>query len=737
MKKAIVFCGTKGSGKTFYVKSNWSQYTYIECDDPMANFTTYSLLELTIAKATGLEVDSDVKEQIKSFSTLVQTSDGIIIDNAELINENTLKIVVNTAIHFNKNIICVFDLQYDELHLQKTFITMLNWDLIDINNVKKDFYVSDECLCEFISHNYSYISSNEYSKIIKISNRNFNNIKLLMWLNKIKNEESSYITKDIEFDYISYFVNKGINKLTEESSDILKKASVIGEIFSEKILSDENGFHIVGAENLLNDLEKMKIFIKKYIYKEFSYNFISYDIYRCIFSLLSSEQKNECLSTLKKYYIKTFYAIEESSHIDLLIKLKHACINLGDNSMVYSINHILLNKYTEINDTNKILEIICELIETVKVQNDNCFLNYLQMRKLTLLMDIGNFKEALNLIDDMRVSKRYNGSTLYLEYYYVQCQYNCGYVDDAYEGAKQLVETLQRTSFNGNKNMVIYPLAYSIMSSIQNHLGKDDLGIHYYRLALNYSYNNINDKTFYYDILKKCNMFFDNIISYEYMKQCIDYFEKQQENFKAAKVYLNLATEKLFNTNNEDEKLLRWFMTAKNTFESMSNENLAYIKNNLAIYYVMSLNDYEKAINELETSLFIGISDFTLMTIYLNLSMCCYHINKDEKFQEYYAKFINYEEKIGGRKNKTLYESMYRVIAKLIFDDINIIEKSIICEELLKNNKLPDFFVPIINDINNRFNINNVIDYNYNSDKRFYKYINDNNIFLAELRFWD
>ena len=168
------------------------------------------------------------------------------------------------------------------------------------------------------------------------------------------------------------------------------------------------------------------------------------------------------------------------------------------------------------------------------------------------------------------------------------------------------------------------------------------------------------------------------------------------------------------------------------------DENLAYVKNNLALYYIISKNDFNKAIQELERALLVDLSEFTYMTIYLNLVMCYFIVEgrNGEKFKHAYQKFIKYEELVGSRANASRYESTYRTICDLIVLDNSKESIENTCNKYLSLLDDKDFFYPIFEDIKNR--TCGILDRTtYQNNCAFYKAINDKGIFLAEFRFWE
>ncbi len=738
--KSYIICGETGIGKSSYAIQKWKNYLLIDCDNPISKIKTYALIETTVSKITHKHYSDDYKyELLQDFFAIVNDKEGIIIDNAEKINEEVLKLFINIVKESNKNLIFIFDISYKDLSKSHIFLKLLDWNIIDYNSVNGNFKVSQDIIKKYIFSSYPFISEDEADIILEITGYNFNNIKKLMWINKTMDPYCKKLLSDAKIEYFQEWIECEFGKLSDELIDVLKKSSIIGEIFYKCILEDECGFNILGATDYLEDLEKKEIFISNHKdWQNDTYKFITHDIYNTVLRSIPSHKKNEWMNILKMYYEKMYIENHYNNPgINILNKIKEISVRLNDHALVFRLNHVLLYEYLKIEDYHKSIKILDELIEYT--HNSINFKHYLMSIKLQLQLDRGDFKKSLDIINQYINDSSYKGSQNYLKYYYTKCLYNCGDTDNAYKEIVLLIENLKHTSAAGTENQEIYPMAYSLMASIQNHLGLGDKGEHYYTLALNYAYNKIDNKDIYYDILRKCEMYHDITSSYDELKECLNYFDHEDKQMQAARVCFNLATEMMFNGDGTETLLYAYFNRAKEVFKVIPDMNLAYAKNNLAIFYILNFNNIQAAKEELETSLFIGLDNFSYMTIYLNLSMCYFLLEGTEStnFKNTYKKFLEYESIIESRDNQTRYEIMYRKIAALIFNCDNTSKKIIReCDILLDSKHTPSFFIPIITDIRNRHSSQKLKN-TYVENHKFYQTINQKKIFLAEFRFWD
>lgn len=735
MNSAKIICGVKGVGKSEYSIKKWPTYFVVECDIPIL-WNSYSVLSEAIRKQYNKFYESNEK-MVLDFYDILNKKNGIIIDNAELINNDALKLIVNIAKQKSKEIIFIFDIPYKKLHNSNVFMLLLEWNLIDINNQVCDFCVDLKTIRQFFFNNFPYIAISEFEKVIKIAGKNFNEIKKLMWINKAYNNSNSHITEEAISIYLEKWLGEELIKISPILSDVLKKSSIIGEIFEKQPLEHKSGFNILGVSNHLDELEKQEIFISKHTSKKDSFKFINYDVYSAVLSSISSTQKIEWHNTLKEYYTKIF-SLSQSTlvKIDALVLAKRSASTINDSQAIFEINQVLLFEYLNINDLLNVIRIIDEIVVDEIVVEDKPYIDYLISLKIQILIDFGDYKKALDIIKNHVQNNYYTGSWDYLNFYYIKCLFCCGDTDLAYYEINKLINKIKITSKSGNINQKIYPLTYSMMATIQNHLNLEDGGLRYYKLALNYAKNSLDDDL-YYDTLSKSDMFCSSELACKNLLECINHYKKFHDMLKLGKIYVNLATEMLFEGCESTCDIENYLVSAESVF-LIPDENFAYVKNNLALFYIISENNFINAILELEHALLVDLSEFTYMTIYLNLVMCYFVVEgrNSKKFKHAYQEFIKYEELVESRVNASRYESMYRTICDLIVLDNSKESIENICNKYLSLLDNGDFFYPIFEDIKNR--ACGIFDRTaYRNNSNFYKAINDKGIFLAEFRFWE
>ena len=735
MNRYEVVCGNPGAGKSTFIKTEYSNYILIDCDIPFSE-RTYAIIE-TALSLHNKNRNINHQEVLSDFFTLLSLQDGIIIDNTEKIDIDTLKTIVNDSKLLEIPIVFIFDIPYRFLHTYEPFIKLLEWNIIDTKNQLVDFCVELRVIQQFIQNECPFFNDAERKKLLHITGYNFYEIKKLVWINKICNSDAKELSSQAIFDYQQNRIENQLSRLEPVLSDVLKKSSVIGQVFEKYPLESIHGFHILGLSHYLHELELFGNFISKLFDRRDYYQFISTELHAAIFSSIRSSQKSEWQELLKNYYIYLYnHSSLDSIKTESLSKAKHMALELTDQATVDRLNRVLLYQYMNEHDPQRAIRIIDELSDN---KNENkTYQDYLTLTKLNLLLSIGDYRQSLFITRKYVMSKDYTGSLDYLIYHHVRCLYNCGDIDNALLYINILIKRIKYTSKSGTLEQRIYPLAYSMMASIQNHLGLEDNGKRYYRLALNHAYNSIKDKKLYFSILSKCEMFFSSDLAITCLEKSAEYFIECNERFQAARVYFNLATELLFNGCNSYELIEEHFEFVKNVFR-LPDEHLAYLKNNHALFLVMKSKNFQSAVDELESSLFVGLSDFTYMTIYLNISMCYYYLygNQNNKFFNAYQNFRKYEKIIEGRKNRTQYEVIYRIISEIVFYNRN---DSLIRNELQRywaKNPSDRYFRTIIQILTNKRSHELSRQKGMNDNIALFKFVNEYGLFLAEFRFWD
>lgn len=726
-----IYYGEIGKGKTHHVKQLYPNAAYFNYDQK-DNLKTYGVIERVIMKKYKAFRGNDVKLAglLKKF---LKNKEQVIIDDAELISNCEFNLIINYA--GDSHIILIFNLSKSECFNNDNFNTIIS----SARNIKNiiDYEASKSEIINWLKQNYENLSSEDYEKVIKLTNANFINLNKL----KMMNHNSGKITQDDCREYFNIVIKELLNKLEYECAKTLKQSSVIGESFDITPLEHSKGFYRLNANEHIRELKKMKVFIQSSIDNPDNYCFIDSDVHHSIYNEIASEIKANWLEILKNYYFalldcenneekKIFCLV---SILDIDSKLK----NTMENNEVIKVYMSLISLYEDIGDVKKAFCYSINLFKRLNSDSDDDLKNYLLSYIVKNGLNIGAFAELANLLGEIKNFGFYEGSSLFLEYCKAQIYYNSGDIDNAYKIIDDLQNTLIKYHSNSEKQ-TIHSLVYSFAATLQNHLKIDDEGDNFYRLALNNSINKLSDRSVFYGILKNCSMFWDYRLSKDALIECIEFYESNKMDFNLAEVSFNLGTEMLFHEGYSDGETKKYLEKADKIFKVFPNEKFAYAKNNVALYYLTVENNVEKAKTFLNEAMCSGISDFTAMTILQNICECLILQNKidSEDFNQNYTAFNKCITALTEREKSTRYEKIYKTILDLIIREHTNPDTEFRDLCLKEMEQAPDkFFKDIIADIYAR-NTNQPVK-EHNSNKFYFNTLNSNKIFLTEFRFWE
>lgn len=704
-----IICNEKGTGKTTYVIQKYQPYFIFE--------------ENSIEKIIN---HSDMRNIF------------CIIDSVENIPEMIFCDLVNYIISIHwKAIILIFDITKEELRKCSNFNKLWVSGIIPKNYKFKNFIASKNIFYDYIKHYFPEQKSENYDNIIEIANYNFNNIDRLMLLNNLQGDTSQELSANALSQYIEEAIKKKYTDIPN-ADILLQKAAIIGEKFACDALESPKGFGLKAASSYIRQMEEMHAFIKNCIDKDWKYEFISHDIYNGKYKNISCENKILWTQILVQYYkFKYEHCSYTAEQIEILIQLNSLYVLLPFSiEERKSVCFLLLYLYRKNQHVYSAIEMAKTILHDLVDATNSVEYAYIQNFLVYSLMQLGEYKQAVKILEQIYKNERYYGSKKIIEYYYAYCLFQTGNIDLAYTIANNLVEYLKNTSGSNNHKQDLFCKTYSLMATLQNHLKDGDNGLRYYNLA-HYHAKKLEKPEILYDILKKSDMFYGFEENKSNLEACIFFYEKNKDWSSAGEIYVNLATEMMFQDCKDKNRIKEYFEIAINYFEINKSRKITYAKNNYAIFLALVENNIEKALHNFKKALLVGLSDFTYMSIYLNICIC--HILQDnmncEEFEDAYNKFKFAKKKLNKREHASKYEDMYEIILEILIDERIGNDVVNLCEETLNMAKLDDFFKPILKDIINRNRNNN--DSCYVDNYYFYSRINDLKCFFAEFRFWE
>lgn len=734
-----IYFGEKGCGKTtkLYILSERRKTTAYFCgkqnDD---NFTNSCLIGHKDLKSDNFaEIHTDIVD-------LLNHSEALIIDSAQLINNKEFEYLINAASNSNiSDVSIIFDISKEQLCYCSNYLQLANFpNIFSVETI--EFIISDNEFKNWIAENYPHIDSSEHDTIIKVTNRNFLNVAKLMLYKKIFDNFSPHISKEVYFNYIHSVINSTFDNLPKDLLCTLQKSSVIGMEFSKSILESPDGFNIFEVSKYLRKLEKMHIFIISCMNDDDNYSFVTNEVHEAVLDGIDPIIKKTWLEVLISYFqqqLKNHY--NGLQKIRILGKLKLIYTLLKNQKGIVIASICLLQEYARINDFEQCISLANELYHNIDSTKYNGLKQFFFVYLLKNYKQVGEYKSLLKCIQDLEENIFFMGSPLYIDYYRALSYYNIGNVDDAKIITDNLINIIKTTEKDYFAQQPIYSLTFSLAATIYHHLHLQDDGIKYYRLALNHAKNKLTDKDIYYDLLKKCDMYCDYAQFKKALSKCIDYYKRNDNRSQLGEAYFNLGTEYMMQDGDNDSKeAYQYLIEAEKIFAKIPNEKFAYSKNNLALYYFLVQNNIELSFKKMEEALVLGLSNFTYMTLYLNLcSLLIYTGNHhSDKFKQYYKAFCEHINALQKRKYPTKYEFVYRNLLEISLEEKEGHKKNIIerCKILYQKKDIDIFFQNILAQTLNR-NSEKKINLMIQENKFYYRRINETKIFLAEFRFWE
>ena len=133
-------------------------------------------------------------------------------------------------------------------------------------------------------------------------------------------------------------------------------------------------------------------------------------------------------------------------------KAKNSALKLNDFQKVLEANQVLLFQYINNNDLLKAIATIDEILDNTQIKSDKSYIDYLLSIKMQILIEVGEYRKALRIVELFLSDLRYRGSEDYLKYYYARCLYDCGDIDSAYNETIGIIKKIKKTSLKGNSN---------------------------------------------------------------------------------------------------------------------------------------------------------------------------------------------------------------------------------------------------------------------------------------------
>lgn len=704
-----IICNERGTGKTNFALANYRSHQYFTPDN--------------------MDEDKDWNNTQEEYC---------IIDSVESIPTPIFSAVINRILSTQwKGIILIFDMKKGELAKCQNFNLLYDAGRISLHYKITDFVAEKEVFYKYLEEYFPNLKREEYDKVINLTNHNFIRLNRLIFFNNVSDGEKVGISPKALSEYIDELIKK-IYKDIPDAETLLQMASVIGEQFSCDVLESDDGFQYDAASAYIKQMTDIHGLIQSCISSNLDYKFISHDVYESIFEKIEAGKRIEWVKQLIQYYEIQYKQCTDSSSCITILNHLNALYKLlpTQNKKRKEICFILLYQYRNANKTQYAISVAQQIMIEFSNTLTDIERAFIQNYQITTFFQLWEYQKALEILHTINDSPKYAGSRMLIKYYYAYCLYQTGDVDSSYVITQELIEYLKNVSGSIHPSHKLFCRTYSLMATLQNHLDKEDNGLKYYRLALKHASKDEKGKD-YYDILKKCDMFFGYEDTKTCLKQCLQFYEEKQDGNSAGEVYVNLATEMMFQDCSEKNKIKHYFEKAICYFSENNSKKLVYAKNNYAIYLIMVEKNFSMGLEYLNEALLVGLSNFTYMCLYLNICMCYILLEKirEEDITDLQQRFLFAKKSLNRRKNASKYEDIYENILEIIIKERQGENVEKLCLENLKGLDNSSFFTPLLEDIvkRNRHEGNSV----YKENANFYKTMNEMRCFLAEFRFWE
>ena len=705
-----IICGKKGCGKTTYIKNRYPNEKYIHAEQFVDS--------------------SNISQYI--FSNV----STIILDEAEKCCTSVFNTIINSSKINNINkVILLVDLTNDELLKAQNILSLADIEGVSRNLYVQEFIAPEEELKAYIQYNYPELKNDDYKEIISITEHNYLEIDALMFRMKLSGENNNKKNEAAIKSYLKKAISEKFRDISEEIYSIIEKSSIIGSVFSILPLESVDGFGIESAEEYLNEATKLRFLIRVCENSEQQYEFPLMKIYEAVFDTINIGEKHKAAQILVSYYSKLYSSnastAEKIRILNRMLQAQKMCDK--SSKIIPKIRLELLYLYSITKDWEKLYFVANEALCDQKVHPlDGFQLTYTQEICVRSLKELGRTKTAIKIL--RKVHKKYSNLFLF-KYRMAMYLYDSGDIDNSFSIAQELVNNIRTISNEDNDMNRMVCNVYSLMATLQNHLSIEDRGARYYKLALNRGKLHENTLYEYYCCLKKCGMFFQHNEEIQSLKEAAAYFEGINSVIDAGEAYFNIATEMLFYGGYENRLIESYFKKALDSFGHNSLK-LSYVYNNMGIFYVLAKENAKEALEYFKKAKLLGLSDFTYMTINLNICMCDLLLDIEPLvFYQDHDNFMNAYESIASRENTTAYENQYKDLLEAITLEHQGKSAVQLCHKHLLKGE--EFFSPIWKDILSRqISVPNK-NATYPDSHFFYEQINRKRIFLAEFRYWE
>lgn len=443
-------------------------------------------------------------------------------------------------------------------------------------------------------------------------------------------ENNTWHCSDIDteelYDYLKDHIRSRYNKLENNLKSVLQSASTVGYEIDLDILRYPLG--ILKAEQKLIRIERISELIKR---KGVQYRFESDEVFYFIENEMDIDRRSKLHCLLAKHFESLLPSINIDQNYFILRQIFWKAAN-----HFYQCNNLekSFDLFTKYAVASYRLKDYVSIIEFEKKRGESFDLNTLPIPaqliwirlKAEAYQQVGNFPVAANLWKQLLSCS--GGIVLFhndlFKFKYAYCLRRGGRVFEAHQILEELKETIK------SQNSELLADVLIVLTGIKDQFGETEDKERYYNWSLDLC-QQLDDKTRYYRLLGKSNMFYSANVAIPLMEEAFCYFEKSYNQMETGKIAYNIGMSLIQNGQNNRADF--FLQKACDIFSEYGSRNLSYVFCAVGILHCLDYNyvaaqEYFLKVIDLSTNMFAAL------TAKLNLYYCYMRTKQTIKAEE-------------------------------------------------------------------------------------------------------
>lgn len=415
------------------------------------------------------------------------------------------------------------------------------------------------------------------------------------------------------YDYLKDHIEYRYSKLESNQQSLLQNASTIGYEIDIDILRYPLG--ILKAEQKLIRIERISELIK---HEGARYRFESDEVFYFIENEMDIDRRIKLHCLLAKHFESLLPPIDLSLDYFIVRQIYWKTANhyFRCNNFEKAIDY-----FTKYAIASYRLKDYASIIECKKMMEDyfstNILPKYIRQVWMRLLAEayqnLGKFLLAANLWEQLLCSYEKTGFRYNLfNFKYAYCLRRGGSVFEAYKILEGLKESIKLEKSELLADVLI------VLTGIVDQLGETEDKERYFNWSLDLC-QQLDDKSRYYRLLGKSNMFYSAGVAIPLMEEAFCYFQEYQDQLESGKIAYNIGMSLIQHSQNKYAET--YLQKACDIFSEFGSRNLSYVFCAFGILcglehnYVVAQDYFLKVID-------LSTNKFAELTAKLNLYYC-------------------------------------------------------------------------------------------------------------------